>query len=147
MIRLLTIFSKNINLPDNKNVKLTHLKESNKFYALSDENLIILEENGNTLQSFSDFSAFKPVVVSLQNQNFVIGAAGSNLNLYRSTSQTEFPLVTTSIEGNEEVSSAPIFAREHSFNFFQKRKSIAVFNRRYIKVCYFIFISSSRAYN
>jgi hypothetical protein len=104
------IFSKNINIPQDKDVKLTYFQESNTFYMLSGNDLILFDENGDSIKSLSQFSNFKPIVVNNQNNNYVIGALGSKINLYRTFSNTEFPIVTTDIFNTEEVSSAPIFS-------------------------------------
>jgi hypothetical protein len=104
------IFSKNINVSDSINIKLTYLQESNKFYVLSGSDLFMFDQNGNFLRSFSQFSHFKPLVISEQNTNYIIGVLGSKINLYKTLFDTEFPIVTTDIVNNEEISSSPIFA-------------------------------------
>jgi hypothetical protein len=103
------IFSKQISLPDINSIKLTHLQESNKFYSLSGNDLFMFDQNGSFIKSFPQFSSFKPLVVSKQNINYVIGALGSKINLYKTLENTEYPIVTTDILNNEEISSAPIF--------------------------------------
>lgn len=104
------IFSKNISLTDSINIKLTHLQESNKFYVLSGNDLFLYDESGNFIKSFSQFSSYKPIVVSDQNRNYVVGFLGTKINLYKTFFDTEFPIVTTDILSNEEVSSVPVFA-------------------------------------
>lgn len=104
------IFSKSINIPQGINVKLTYLQESNKFYVLSGNDLNLFDENGNSINSLSQFSEFKPIVVSQQNNHYVIGVLGSKINLYKTFFDTEFPIVTTNVIDNEEVAYAPIFS-------------------------------------
>jgi len=104
------IFSKIINIPQNIDVKLAHLQESKKFYVLSGNELFLFDQNGSFIKSFSQFSDFKPIVVNQQNNNYVIGALGSKINLYKTFFDTEFPVVTTDVFDNEEVSSVPIFS-------------------------------------
>ena len=104
------IFSRQLSFLDSNSVKLTHLQESNNFYTLSGNDLYLFDQNVNGFKLFLQFSSLKPLVVSKQSINYVIGALGSKINLYRTLSDTEYPIVTTDILNNEEISSAPIFA-------------------------------------
>jgi hypothetical protein len=104
------IFSKNINLLDSLNVKLTYLQESNRFYILSGTDLFLFDQNGNFTKLFPQFSSYKPIVVNQQNSNFVVGVLGSKINLNKTVSEPPSNIVTTDIFNNEEISSAPVFA-------------------------------------
>lgn len=104
------IFLKDITLPDSLNVKLTQLSGSNKFYMLSGNDLFLFDQNGNFIKSFSQFSSFKPIVHTDQNRNYIVGVFGTKINLYKTLFDTEFPIVTTDVFNNEEVSSTPLFS-------------------------------------
>lgn len=104
------IFSRQLSFLDSNSVKLTHLQESNNFYTLLGNDLYLFDQNVNSFKLFLQFSSFKPLVVSKQSINYMIGALGSKINLYRTLSDTEYPIVTTDILNNEDISSAPIFA-------------------------------------
>ncbi len=104
------IFSKNSVLLNSSNTKLTQLKNSNKFYILTGDTLNIFSDNGNFLKSFTQFSNVKPIALNQQNTNYVIGIRGSKINVYKTFFDTEFPIVSTDILNNEEISSAPILA-------------------------------------
>lgn len=104
------IFSKNSVLLYSSNTKLTQLENSNKFYILTGDTLNIFSDNGDFLKSFTQFSNVKPVALNQQNTNYVIGVRGSKINVYKTFFDTEFPIVSTDILNNEEISSAPILA-------------------------------------
>lgn len=102
------IFSKKLNFTPNLNLKLTHLSASNRFYLLNGSDLILYDNNGDSIKSFTQFSDFKPAVISSQNSNYVIGVHGSKINLFRTFFDTELPIVSTDLLNNETVSSVPI---------------------------------------
>ena len=104
------IFSRQLSFLDSNSLKLTHLQESNNFYTLSGNDLYLFDQNVNFFKLFLQFSSFNPLVISEQNLNYVIGAFGSKINLYKTLSDTEFPVITTDILNNDEISSAPVFA-------------------------------------
>ncbi len=104
------IFSKQINLSDSLNIKLTHLQESNSFYVLSNNDLFIYDQNGNLTKFFSQFSSFKPLVITQQDKSYVVGAKGSKINLYKTFAEPPFEIISTDILNSEEVSSALVFS-------------------------------------
>lgn len=104
------IFSKRIYLPDSLNIKLSHLQAGNTFFVLSNNDLILYDQNGNFLKSFSQFSSFKPLTLSQQNKSYVVGAAGTKINLYKTFAEPPFDILSADILNSEEVSSALVFS-------------------------------------
>ncbi len=104
------IFSNNIYPSVSSTTKLTYLQRNKKSCVLLGTDLLLYDENGDSVKSIIQFSAFKPIVVNKSDTNYVIGVIGSKINLYKSFSGIEFPIVTSTILNNEEVSCAPIFA-------------------------------------
>lgn len=161
------IFSKNSSSFSSQKLKLTKHNASNKFYVIAGDTLNIFDDNGNYLKSFTQFSGTKPIVINRQNTNYVIGALGTKINLYKTFFDTEFPVVSTDIFNNEEISSAPIFAgnsviiptksgKLHQYSIGDTAKYIKSFsftaNQPIIKAAfdtsasYYTFITNSKFY-
>lgn len=104
------IFSKRIYLPDSLNIKLSHLQAGNTFFVLSNNDLFLYDQNGNFIKSFSQFSSFKPLTLSQQNKSYVVGAAGTKINLYKTFAEPPFDIISADILNGEEVSSALVFS-------------------------------------
>jgi hypothetical protein len=161
------IFSKNSSLFSSQKLKLTQLNGSDKFFVIAGDTLNIFDDNGNYLKSFAQFSDTKPIVINRQNTNYLIGAFGTKINLYKTFFDTEFPVVSTDILNNEEISSAPIFAgnsiiiptkagKLHQYSIGDTAKYIKSFsssaNQPIIKAAfdtsasYYTFITNSKFY-
>jgi hypothetical protein len=66
------------------NAKLSVLQYGNHFDfgSISNNNLIVYDENGNISDTISSFSEFKPATLSQGNYTYFIGASNRRLNLY-----------------------------------------------------------------
>lgn len=104
------IFSKQLNLGDSNKLELTYLRESKHFLLLSQTDLLIYNENGNLIKSFPNFSDDKPILLTQQNKSYVIGALGTQINLYKTFAEPPQDILSINIFNNEEISSYLIYA-------------------------------------
>ncbi|NWF90463.1 MAG: T9SS type A sorting domain-containing protein [Ignavibacteriaceae bacterium] len=153
------IFARKTDLPNTENIKLTQLSAVDKFCVISNGDLYLYNLGGVFEKSITNFTAFKPLVISLSNQHYVLGATGSKLNLYNFNSDTLNSIISTELPNNEEVSSSPIFSGNQiivpvkSGKLFQYiltdslRYSAAIITPATDKIVKAVFDSSGSFYN
>jgi hypothetical protein len=81
------------------------LSIGNVFYLISNNGLDRVNQQGEVTNSFDNFSSFMPAAIELNNDEYVFGVIGNQLNVFRKTSS--FDLVS-SYSFDETFSCAPV---------------------------------------
>jgi hypothetical protein len=81
------------------------LSTGNVFYLISNNRLDRVNEQGEVTNSFDSFSSFMPAAIELNNDEYVFGVVGTQLNVFRKTNS--FDLVS-SYSFDETFSCAPV---------------------------------------
>lgn len=98
------LFFSNLNLPSagNRFLNVSALTNGDyRFNLIADRTLYLINSQGTLTDSVMNFSNFKPASVFWNNSNYVFGANGSLLNLFKDG-------ILTSIEVGENISAPPV---------------------------------------
>ena len=100
---------KKLNLPTNKNHITVLQNSANVFFSVvSDSNMYLLDESGNTLNTYPGFSSFKTAYVNLNNTNYIVGGHNNKLNIYMNDGLISF---VGSVNLQTNITAAPVIRK------------------------------------
>ena len=107
------VFSQTLALT-NKTEKLTAIKEINKysFALLNGTDLYLLNGSGKIVDSLMNFSDYKVASVFSNKTEYIVGAAGNNLNVYMDNGSSQY---LSSQNINELITAPPVINNNGSY--------------------------------